>query len=59
MIGVPPSLGLLQDKLICDVDAALAVSPVGVPGTFQVVMGLDDDEKSLVAMELAEATRKM
>ena len=39
MIAEPPLLdGAVQDKLICDVDAAVAVRPVGAPGTVAVLV---------------------
>jgi len=41
VIAEPPLLdGTVQDRLTCDVDAAVAVRPVGEPGTVAVAAGV-------------------
>ena len=42
MVEPPLFDGAVQDKLICDTDAAVAVRPVGAPGTVAVVPVPDD-----------------
>ena len=42
MAEPPLFAGVVQDRLICDVDAAVAVNPVGDPGAVDVVPVPDD-----------------
>jgi len=58
VIDEPPLLdGIVQERLICDEDAAVAVRPVGDPGTVGKVVADDILDGELVPMLLIADTR--